>query len=121
MARVLAVDDDAAILLYISDAIESGGHSVYLATSAETATQALGNQSVDILVTWIPPATEVRVFGGLGTELAGARPAARDERVESARSSWSAWRPGGRIPPTLRFGLRSSSPRTSTREPCPGA
>jgi len=41
--------------------------------------------SVDLLVTWIPPEVEVRVLGNLGAELAGARPAAHDERVETAR------------------------------------
>jgi len=41
--------------------------------------------TVDLLVTWIPPETEARVFGQLGAEMAGARPAAHDERVETAQ------------------------------------
>jgi len=40
---------------------------------------------VDLLVTWIPPETEARVFGHLSAELAGARPAGHDERVETAQ------------------------------------
>jgi predicted Zn-dependent protease len=41
--------------------------------------------SVDVLVTWIPPEIEARVFGHLGAKLAGTRPAAHDERVETAQ------------------------------------
>lgn len=41
--------------------------------------------SVDLLVTWIPPETEARVFGRLGAETDGAGPFAHDERVVTAR------------------------------------
>ena len=41
--------------------------------------------SVDLLVTWIPPGAEVRVFRNLGTRLAGVDPA-HDARVETVRA-----------------------------------
>jgi predicted Zn-dependent protease len=54
-------------------------------TAAVALVLVLITWSIDLLVTWIPPKAEARVFGQLGAEMVGTRPAAHDERVERAQ------------------------------------
>ena len=64
MAHIVLVDDDAAVLQTIADALIAGGHSVATAGTLGEALAALGRQPADLIIS-------DSVFVGNGDTMAG--------------------------------------------------
>lgn len=50
MAKILVIDDDELVRESIADVLQSAGHSVVLAANGDEGLDALGRESVDLVV-----------------------------------------------------------------------
>ena len=71
MARVLVVDDEEGLRSFVAEALETDGHDVTQADSAETALEALAKRTFDLVI------TDLKMPGMGGIEL--IRAAATDQ------------------------------------------
>lgn len=70
MARILIVDDDRDLLLVLQDALEAGGHEIFVAESVGAAQQSLTAIAFDLLITdiMLPDGDGIGLIKWLGQE-----------------------------------------------------